>query len=639
MNTLQLEWIETDGLGGFSSSTVALANARCYHAVFAPAVHPPLGRMVLWAASEERLIVDGVEVALGARFGAGVAVFPRGFERLERFEARPWPRWVYAIDGAHLIREHFLVHGAGDAILGYTWSGPTAVELRVRPLLAFRDYHSVGRRDGATGSVERVREGVTAFRFRGDSPTLFVESAGSAFVESPNWIEEIALPIETERGLPDREDCWSPGEFVLRLEPGVTAWVRAGLDADAPGPPELLRESERARRRELEALAGPVPSGLEPLVLAADQFLVKRAGKNTVIAGYPWFTDWGRDTMISLPGLTIAAGRPEIARELILTFVEHMQDGLIPNRFPDAGETPEYNTVDATLWLAVAMRHTWEATRDAVFVREILPALRTARDRHLRGTRHGIHADADGLLSAGEEGYQLTWMDAKADDWVVTPRMGKPVEIQALWYNLLVIGGDLELVVGGDPGPWRAAAAPVPDAFRRTFWDPARGYLADVIAPDGVADWSLRPNQLFALSLPHPLADAEQARSILALVRAKLNTPRGLRSLDPAHPDYHPRYLGDRRTRDAAYHQGTVWGWLHGSYMEALLRYEGEAGRREARALLDGWAEHLGEACMGQASEVFEGDAPHTSRGCFAQAWTVAELLRIARLLGARGAA
>jgi glycogen debranching enzyme len=224
-------------------------------------------------------------------------------------------------------------------------------------------------------------------------------------------------------------------------------------------------------------------------------------------------------------------------------------------------------------------------------------------------------------------------MDAKADDWVVTPRMGKPVEIQALWYNLLVIGAELEVVVGGDPGPWRAAAAPVPDAFRRAFWDPARGYLADVIARDGVADWSLRPNQLFALSLPHPLVDAEQARSILSLVRAKLNTPRGLRSLDPAHPDYHPRYLGDRRTRDGAYHQGTVWGWLHGPYMEALLRYEGEAGRREARALLEGWAEHLGEACLGQASEVFDGEAPHTSRGCFAQAWTVAELLRIARRL------
>ena len=417
------------------------------------------------------------------------------------------------------------------------------------------------------------------------------------------------------------------------LTPGAGPTPDPGATAESPGAYDALRAKELARREALRLDFLENVPGLQSLALAADQFLVRRGGKNTVIAGYPWFTDWGRDTMISLPGLTLATGRTGLARELILTFVENMRDGLIPNRFPDAGEEPEYNTVDATLWLAVAVRHTWRATGDLDFVAGLLPALREALRRHRTGTRHGIHVTEDGLLAAGEPGVQLTWMDAKVDDWVVTPRHGRPVEIQALWFNFLRIGEEIEAALGKNPEPWRKGADRVEAAFP-VFWGAERGYLADVLRGDGSLDWSFRPNQLLALSLPHPLATPEQARSILALTREKLLTPRGLRSLDPADPAYRGHYGGDRRTRDGAYHQGTVWGWLHGPYLDAVLRFEGEAGRAEARRVLAGWVEHLGEACLGQASEVFDGDSPFAPKGCPAQAWTVAELVRIARALG-----
>ncbi len=627
---LDTEWLETDGLGGFSSSTVALANTRCYHAILNPAVHPPLGRMVLWASLDERAVLGDGDQWLSTHRYPG-AVQPEGYRRLVRFEARPFPRWTYRLGGGELTRELFLVHGHGDAILAYTWRGKTPLAFGVRPLLAFRDHHDVARR-GADGRVEETGPGRVAIRFRGEEPVLHVHAPAARFAPESIWVLDELLPVETYRGLPDREDLWVPGEFVFTLEPGRTAWLRAGVPENAPGTPEDLRAREIARREALSLDFLDAFPGLEPLAVSADQFLVRRGDRNTVIAGYPWFTDWGRDTMISLPGLTLAAGREPVARELILTFAENMADGLIPNRFPDAGEVPEYNTVDATLWMAVALDRTWRSTGDRELVEAVLPRLRQARRRHREGTRHGIRVDADGLLAAGEPGVQLTWMDAKVEDWVVTPRHGKPVEIQALWYNFLVIGAELEAEFGGDPAPWSADAERVRAAFP-VFWDEGRGHLADVIRPDGTPDWTFRPNQLFALSLPHPLVDPDPARRILAAVREKLLTPRGLRSLEPGHPDYHPRYGGNRRQRDAAYHQGTVWGWLHGPYLDAVLRFEGDAGREEARRILLGWADHLGEGCLGQAAEIFDAEPPFAPRGCPAQAWTVAELLRLCRAL------
>jgi predicted glycogen debranching enzyme len=627
---LDLEWLETDGLGGFSSSTVALANTRCYHAILNPAVHPPLGRMVLWASIDERVIRADGDLWLSTHRYPGV-VQPEGYRRLVRFEARPFPRWTYEVPGGRLVRELFLVHGLGDAILSYTWQGPEPLAFGVRPMLAFRDHHAVVRRT-ADGRVDQAAPDRLAISFRGDEPVLHLHAPGATYTPDSIWVLDEALPIETSRGLPDREDLWVPGEFALRLEPGRPAWIRAGITPDPASDYGDLRAREIQRREALRLDFLDTVPGLSALAGAADQFLVRRGEKDTVIAGYPWFTDWGRDTMIALPGLTLATGRPELARELILTFVSNMRDGLIPNRFPDEGEEPEYNTVDATLWLAVAIRHAWRATGDRGLLEEVLPALREALRRHRTGTRHGIHVTEDGLLAAGEPGVQLTWMDAKVDDWVVTPRHGRPVEIQALWFNFLKIGEEIETALGKNPEPWRKGADRVEAAFP-VFWDAERGYLADVLRGDGSLDWSFRPNQLFALFLPYPLATPEQARSVLKLTREKLLTPRGLRSLDPADTEYEGHYGGNRRTRDAAYHQGTVWGWLHGPYLDAVLRYEGETGRTEARRVLAGWAEHLGEACLGQASEVFDGDAPHAPRGCPAQAWTVAELVRIAREL------
>ena len=595
--------------------------------------------MVLWASLDERL-EPGIE--LGTHV-LPEGVHPRGYRSLLRFEARPFPRWTYRAAGGKLVRELFLVHGTGDVLLSYRWDGPGPITLILRPLLAFRDHHEVVR-GGTEGLVDRHGEDEIVVRFRWPEPRLRLLAPGGRFHAHSQWLNDEVLPMETYRGLPDREDLWSPGAFVLTLEPGRTRWVIGGVASpprrgapafpDSPEACRALRRREQARREALRLPWLRAFDGLAPLAQAADQFLVRRGERTTVLAGYPWFTDWGRDTMIALPGLTLATGRAPLARDLLLTFVNAMRDGLIPNRFPDAGDVPEYNTVDATLWMAVAAYWTWRETRDRSLVEAILPALREARRRHEEGTRHGIHVDADGLLACGEEGVQLTWMDAKVDDWVVTPRRGKPVEVQALWYNFLRVGEEMERAAGSQEraASWREAAERVRRAFS-VFWDPRRGYLADVIAPDGSADWSLRPNQVLALSLPFPLADREQARAVLAHVREKLLTPRGLRSLAPGHPDYHPRYGGDRRARDAAYHQGTVWGWLHGPYLDAVLRFEGEAGREEARALLSGWAEHLGEGCLGQAAEIFDAEPPHAPRGCPAQAWTVAEILRVARAL------
>ncbi len=626
---LELEWIETDGLGGFSSSTLALANTRCYHAVLNPAVTPPLGRRVLWARSEETLVREGISVPLASHYTAG-GLGQDGHRRLAAFTARPWPRWTYRVGGGTLERELFLAHGRGDVHLLFRWSGPGGVELAVRPLLAFRDHHEVARFDpDVDRRIREMQDGI-AIRFRDPEPALFLNGP-FAFEKDEQWHRDLALPVEAYRGLPDRDTLWSPGALHLTLEPGDVATLRAGIHPPHDEAWDVAQDRERQRRETLRLEPLEAVEGMAPLAHAADQFLVARRDSTTVIAGYPWFTDWGRDTMIALPGLTLATGRHRVARELLATFAAHEQDGLIPNRFPDEGEVPEYNTVDATLWFSVALRATWRATGDDALLEQYYPLLERIRDHHQAGTRHGIRVDQDGLLLAGEPGVQLTWMDAKVEDWVVTPREGKPVEIQALWYNFLRIGARAAVAAGADATAWDKAARSLPQRFLDLFWDTDRGYLADVVSRAGEPDWAFRPNQLFALSLPYPLLDAPEAHSVIDAVRRRLLTPRGLRSLDPDHPDFHPRYGGDRRTRDAAYHQGTVWGWLIGPYLDAVLRFQGDPGRQEALDLLAGWSTHLeAEGCVGQASEVFDATQPHAPRGCPAQAWTVAELLRIA---------
>jgi predicted glycogen debranching enzyme len=484
-------------------------------------------------------------------------------------------------------------------------------------------------------------------------PTLrmTVHGGGRAgFTARSERSDDILYRVEESRGYAHEGALWSPGHFRLDLEPGRPATLVLSTDpwevVTALDPDDALAHELARRRRLVEQAAPAARTGFAAgLVLAADQFIftpVVRAGDEarakahgdearSVIAGYHWFTDWGRDTMISLEGLTLTTGRSSEGGYILRTFAQHIKDGLIPNLFPEKGSEGLYHTADATLWYFHALHRYLKATDDRTTLQLLLPKLKDVVEHHLRGTHYGIGVDpADGLLRQGKEGYQLTWMDAKMGDWVVTPRRGKAVEINALWYNALRLLEGWIRQEDGDAAAARLAdhAARARESFNRRFWYAPGGHLFDVIdQPDGTDDPACRPNQVFAISLDHPVLDESRWKPVVNVVREKLLTPVGLRSLAPGHPDYKPKYFGDLRARDGAYHQGTVWGWLIGPFVDAWVRTYPE-DRKGASALLDGFRRHLSEACVGSVSEIFDAEPPYTPRGCVAQAWSVAEVLR-----------
>jgi predicted glycogen debranching enzyme len=541
-----------------------------------------------------------------------------------------------------------MVHGENTTAVRFTLlraSVPLALELN--PLCTYRDFHSHGHGAGWMPRSTVVENGCEVQAFDGARPYRLLLDRG-AFMHAPAWYWNFRHRAESARGLDDREDLYSPGKFSVELAQGesVTLWLTT--ERTAPVGAAMAFAAERRRQEQLLAKAAiEGPAWTKQLVLAADQFVVRRGVErsgnaavaeagHTVIAGYPWFGDWGRDTMIALPGLTLATRRPEIAASVLRTFGAFVNEGMLPNRFPDAGETPEYNTVDATLWYFTAIDQYLAATGDRRLVAELYPVLLDIVDWHRRGTRYGIRVDSDGLLHAGEPGVQLTWMDAKVGDWVVTPRIGKPVEINALWYRALVVMQSFAALVGDALAERRfaAQAGAALHSFRRRFWLPERGWLADVVdgpagEPDrrgGRVDATLRPNQIFAVSLDRNLLEREQARAVVDVCAQRLWTPLGLRSLAPGEPGYAGAYCGGPRERDGAYHQGTVWSWLLGPF--ALAHYHVFGDAAAARGWLRGIAGHLEQACVGTVSEIFDGDAPHRPEGCFAQAWSVAEALR-----------
>ncbi|HXM34395.1 MAG TPA: amylo-alpha-1,6-glucosidase, partial [Pyrinomonadaceae bacterium] len=445
------------------------------------------------------------------------------------------------------------------------------------------------------------------------------------------WYHNFEYAVERERGLDFTEDLFNPFTFTFDLNRFARVRVIASTERRDIRTADHYRDLEINRRR---AIAAPLANEVEPihaLNTAADQFIVERSAGHTIIAGYHWFSDWGRDTMIALPGLTLATGRTEIAKSILGEFAKHVDQGMLPNRFPDAGDTPEYNTVDATLWFFEGIRALLHYTNEHEFVRKNLyPVLTDIIAWHVKGTRYNIHVDSDGLLYSGEPGVQLTWMDAKVGDWVVTPRHGKPVEIQSLWYNALRVMEQLAEKFGdkGDRKQYKAMAERARKSFNELFWNEATGCLYDVVDGDD-RDASIRPNQILAVSLANSMVAKKRAESILRVVERELLTPRGLRTLSPSDSRYLGRCEGDPRSRDAAYHQGTVWPWLMGPYISAYVKTFGEkAGREFGAEWLKTFADHLSEACIGQVSEIFDGDAPHSPRGCVAQAWSVAELLR-----------
>ncbi len=636
------EWLETNGLGGYASSSVAGANTRRYSGLLVAALHPPVDRYVLLSKLEESVVLReaGTETThdLSCNFYPGV-IAPQGFSRITEFRKDPFPTTTFNVAGLVLEKTVFMRHGEDTIVVEWkvaNWGEHTTATLLVRPLVAFRDFHCLTHENSAiNGQIEQTESGLITITPYQDLPTLYLAHNAQSVEATQYWYRNFEYPVERERGLDFREDLFNPCllRFVLTPEqPAAT--VIASLAKHSVKDTSSLRGAELDRRKRFTAVAASDGEAL--LRLAADQFLVKRGDHKTVIAGYPWFSDWGRDTMISLPGLALATGEIDGARDVLLTFAGSMNQGMLPNRFPDHGEPPEYNTVDATLWFFQAVTEFWRTSGEADFVRDhLFPALAESIAWHIKCTRHGIRMDEDALLLSGEPGVQLTWMDAKVGDWVVTPRRGKPVEIQALWYNALLAMNAMSSAFFPDQkNDYAALAARLRSNFAAQFWNESQSCLYDVVSGNG-KDASIRPNQLIALSLPYPLLDKERSLRVLATVERELLTPFGLRTLSPQDPQYRPEYRGGVLERDSAYHQGTVWPWLLGPFLSAYLRvHENSAeAAQQVRAWMQPLLNFLSDPGLGQIPEVFDGSAPQHPGGCLAQAWSVAELLRLLSLL------
>jgi predicted glycogen debranching enzyme len=652
---LSKEWLVSNGLGGYASGTVCGVPTRRFHGLLIAALPAPLGRtMMLNDVAEELVLPDGSAHRLGGEEHEETSTPLPGTEFLKEFRLDAGlPVWIFEVGSVLLEKRLVLPYRQNTVHVHYRNArGGSPVRMRLRPQVHFRPHEApldqLNQEPYVMTAVERRFEISSGPQM----PTLrlSVQGADSTFTYDPRFTPELLFRVEESRGYDARGALWSAGYFELVLAPGQEATLSASTErweaVLALHPREVL-QFEHGRRHDLLDTAhtpddDPVAADL---TIAADQFIITPAGRiqdmtraravgedvRTVIAGYHWFTDWGRDTMISLEGLTLTTGRHQEAGWILRTFAHYVRDGLIPNMFPEGENQGLYHTADATMWFFHAVARYLVTTGDRDTLRVVLPTLLDIVDHHVRGTHFGIGVDpADGLLRQGKEGYQLTWMDAKVDGWVVTPRRGKAVEINALWYNALRLlqGWMKEESRAEDATRLGALADRVHHGFNERFWYPEGGYLYDIVdAEGGGNDAACRPNQVFAISLDHPVLERERWASVMDVVQKRLLTPVGLRSLAPGHPDYKPRYYGDLRSRDAAYHQGTVWGWLIGPFVDAWLKlHPGDLFR--ARSFLNGFVPHLGEACVGSISEIFDAEPPYTPRGCVAQAWSVAEVLR-----------
>ncbi len=626
------EWLETNGIGGFASGTISGANTRRYHGLLTAATRPPLGRVTMLSKFEETVVIDGKAYPLSSN-QYPQSIFPEGFKNIKKFRLDPFPVWTFEVNNIEIEKTVFMIHGRNAVCVKYVTRSPAArsrsqIALELKPLLSFVDYHSLQHENAELDiSYEAAANTVSVHPYN-EMPPLFFNHNASAIEETGFWYREFVYGREKERGFDYTEDLFQP--FAMRFDLAAPAVVIASTEMHDVSAIADLETAELFRREELIAQSGVKDDFAMQLVLAADQFIVERGEGQTIIAGYPWFSDWGRDTMISLPGLTLAANRPDIARNILLEFSKHISQGMLPNRFPDAGDEAEYNTVDATLWYFEAVRAYAEKTGGYDFVREKLYAkLAEIIVWHLRGTRYNIHIDTDGLLYAGEPGVQLTWMDAKIGDLVITPRTGKAVEIQALWYNALKIMAGLAMRFGDeeDKSRYDAMADLAKISFNAVFWNEAEDCLFDVVE-NGTRDGSVRPNQIFAASLTHSMLDQERVRKVVNKVESELLTPFGLRTLSPKDANYYAACTGMPFDRDSAYHQGTVWPWLIGGFIDAYRKAYRDPEDR-VRDFLSAFRIHLTAAGVGQISEIFDGDPPYHPRGCPAQAWSVAEILRV----------
>ena len=635
------EWLVTNGIGGYASGTLAGGMSRRYHGLLVAALQPPVGRTQLVAWIDEIVRWDGGEFALATHHWASGAIEPQGFRHIEGFRLEgTMPVWTYAVGDARLEKRVWMQQGANTTYVQYTMvqgNGPLEVELKT--LVNYRDFNATTHAGGWRMSVEPVAKGMRVVAFEGATP-FYLMSAEAACERRHDWYRDCFFPVERKRGLDDREDHLFAALFGANLEVGksfalvLTTEESAALDADAARMQHVAREAALWAAADLATKdAGEVsPDWLPQLILAADQFIVKRnlpaeSDGRSVIAGYHWFADWGRDTMIALPGLTLATGRFGVAKQILLAFARYIDGGMLPNNFPNSGSRPEYNTVDATLWYFDAVRQYFAATDDKSTVQELFPVLAGIVDAHVEGTRYQIHVDAaDGLIYAGEPGVQLTWMDAKVGDWVVTPRTGKAVEINALWINALDTMAGFMRLLKKSSETYDALARKAKESFQK-FWNPERGCCYDVIDAPGLGnDALLRPNQIFAVALPVSLLTPAQQKSVVDVCAEHLLTPYGLRTLAPGEAGYQGHYGGGQRERDGAYHQGAVWGWLLGPFAIAHFRVYGD--RVAALRLFDSIAAAIRSYGVGSLAEIYHGDTPFTPDGCIAQAWSVGEVLR-----------
>lgn len=632
----QKEWLETNGIGGFACSTISGANTRRYHGLLTAATRPPLGRVTMLSKFEEVLTIDGEVFETSANKYYPDVIHPKGFQYLTSFELNPFPIWTFEINGIEIERKVFMVHGQNSTVCQWLVKSKVAgkdadIRLEIKPLLSFVDYHHLQQKTNGINAECVASENCVLVNPFDDTPELFFNHNAYEMTKTEHWYHNFEYEIEKSRGFDFREDLFQP--FTLTFDLKNTATVIVSTEQHNYLNAEKFEQDEIQRRDELIEIAEAEDDFEKQLILAADQFIVKRGKGQTIIAGYPWFSDWGRDTMIALNGLTLATNREGIAKHILREYSKHISDGMIPNRFPDEGETPEYNTVDATLWYFEAIRAFVEKTGDLDFVHDKLyEKLVEIIYWHKQGTRFNIKVDDDGLLYAGEKGWQLTWMDAKIGDDVFTPRIGKPVEIQALWYNALKImeGFAKEFRDKDGKHQYKKMANEVKKSFNKEFWNKDGEFLYDFINGDE-KNSDIRPNQIFAVSLKHSMLSMFRAKKVVQTVERKLFTPVGLRSLSKDNPQYQGIYIGNPYKRDSSYHQGTVWAWLMGAFVTSLERTypKGRKYKQYVNKILEGFEAHLRDEGIGQISEIFDGDEPHEPRGCFAQAWSVAEILRV----------
>jgi predicted glycogen debranching enzyme len=594
-SAIQKEWLITNGIGGYASSTVSGANSRRYHGLLVAATHPPVGRLVMLSKLEDALIVEGTRVELATNLYGDDVVHPHGYQSIAQFRLDPFPVYTYVNDRFVLEKSIYMPRGQNTVVIEYVLTRrdeSAEIQLEIAPLIAFRDYHATTHQNPALDSAVSQSDGSVRVRPYPDLPALYLAHQGAEVSATGYWYNNFEYREEKARGLDHHEDLFNP--FTLRVN--MNARNRFVLIASTE--PQSIEQAGAYRRAELRraelssAESSQNSELIRTLEAAAEHFIVARPPFKTVIAGYHWFGDWGRDTMIALPGLLLSTHQPQTAREILLQFLKYIHGGMLPNRFPDQGETPEYNTVDATLWFVDAVWQYLNYREDPQWRTEALdliqaqfyPALKSVISHHLAGTRYGIHADNEGFLWAGDNSTQLTWMDAKVGEVAITPRAGRPVEIQALWYNALRTMEELGREFQDSFADYCAGIANrLKPNFERVFWNEEAQCLYDVVGESG-PDASLRPNQVIAVSLRHNLLGSEKTLAVLYAAERDLLTPYGLRTLAPSDPRYRPRYEGGVWSRDSAYHQGTVWPWLAGPFFTARIRYSSNRSQAVAEA-------------------------------------------------------